>query len=415
MFSQWRSLRLGNHALKIGSGATPRGGESVYQSEGISLIRSQNVYNNYFDFGGLTFLDPIEAEKLNNVTVKSGDILLNITGDLVARVCTVPDKTLPARVNQHVAIIRPDPQVWEANFVRYYLVSTYMQEYMLSLADAGATRKALTKGMIENFIIPAPSLFEQHAIADILGSLDDKIELNRRMNATLEESARALFKSWFVDFDPVSAKMEGREPVGMDAETAALFPDRLVESALGLIPEGWDVGQLDDMLVLQRGFDLPTPQRILGQYPIIAASGPAGTHNEYKVPGPGVTTGRSGVLGRVFFVHENYWPLNTSLWVKEFKASRPIYAYQLLCTIDLGMFNAGSAVPTLNRNHIHGLPVILPPLSIIERFEQIVMPLFQRNRKNEQDTLVLAEIRDALLPKLLSGEVRVSGLTLENV
>ena len=204
----WVSMRLGDVCTKIGSGATPRGGKEVYLKDGpCSLIRSQNVHNSRFAYDGLAFITEWQSAELNNVEVLLDDVLLNITGDSVARVCQVPSNVLPGRVNQHVAIIRPDPSKLSARFLRYFLVSPKTQTLLLSWAGSGGTRNALTKGMIESLEIYAPSdVDEQRAIAHILGTLDDKIELNRRMNGTLEAMARALFKSWFVDFDPVHAK-----------------------------------------------------------------------------------------------------------------------------------------------------------------------------------------------------------------
>src|SRR5262249_11294400 len=161
---------------------------------------------NRFVRDGMAFLCDTHANELANVTVQAGDILLNITGDSVARCCQVPDEVLPARVNQHVAIIRTRTDCLNSRYLCYFLVSRAMQQRTLSLAAAGATRNALTKGMIEAFEIPCPPLSAQKAIARILGSLDDKIELNRRMNETLEAMARTLFRSWFVDFDAVRAK-----------------------------------------------------------------------------------------------------------------------------------------------------------------------------------------------------------------
>ena len=242
----------------------------------------------------------------------------------------------------------------------------------------------------------------------MLSPLDEKIELNQQMNKTLESIVMTIFKSWFVDFDPVQAKMEGHQPYGMDAETAALFPGSFEVSATGRIPKVWRRGRLDDLLVLQRGYDLPTDQRIPGAFPVISASGPSGSHLEYKVEGPGVVTGRSGLLGKVFFVHENFWPLNTSLYIKEFRNSCPIYAFHVLKTLDFGAFNSGSAVPTLNRNHVHNLPVIVPPISVIEAFEEKTMPLFRYCYQNEQQSHTLISIREMLLPKLLSGEIRIN-------
>src|SRR5690606_9139238 len=188
-------------------------------------------------------------------------VLLNITGDSVARCCQVDPDVLPARVNQHVAIIRTQPDVLDARFLRYVLVAPAMQAHLLALASAGATRNALTKSMIESLAIKAPPISEQRAIAHILGTLDDKIELNRRQNETLEAMARALFKAWFVDFEPVRAKMEGRwqrglSLPGLPAHLYDLFPDRLVESELGEIPEGWEMRSLDSIANYLNGLAL---------------------------------------------------------------------------------------------------------------------------------------------------------------
>jgi type I restriction enzyme S subunit len=247
-FNDWQKVRLGDVCFKIGSGATPRGGQNVYLDAGeYTLIRSQNIYNEGFSLSGLVFLTKYHAEELNNVEVQTGDVLLNITGDSVARCCQVDEKVLPARVNQHVSIIRPDSSKLNSRFLRYFLVSPQMQFLMLSWAGSGGTRNALTKGMIEAFEIPCPPLDEQKAIAHILGPLDDKIELNQQMNQTLEAMAQAIFKSWFVDFDPVRAKLEGRKPANMDAETAALFPTEFEDSELGKIPKGWNFLPLESL------------------------------------------------------------------------------------------------------------------------------------------------------------------------
>jgi type I restriction enzyme S subunit len=125
------------------------------------------------------------------------------------------------------------------------------------------------------------------------------------------------------------------------------------------------------------------------------------------VRGPGVTTGRSGVLGNVFYVAEDFWPLNTSLWVKEFRHSRPAYAFHLLQGLDFTLFNAGSAVPTLNRNHVHTLSTLLPPVAVIDAFERFATGCLTRQRNNVEQATTLARARDSLLPKLISGQLRV--------
>ncbi|WEV60159.1 restriction endonuclease subunit S [Streptococcaceae bacterium ESL0729] len=178
--TKWKIVKLGTICTKISSGATPTGGKSAYKPSGIALIRSQNILDFAFDKSGLAFIDDIQANKLNNVEVCSGDILLNITGDSVARCCIVPNEYLPARVNQHVMIIRPDDSVADNRYIFYFL--QYVKSLMLQLSSAGATRKALTKKMIEELEIPLPSLAIQKSIGDTLSILDDKIEKNRKIN-----------------------------------------------------------------------------------------------------------------------------------------------------------------------------------------------------------------------------------------
>ena len=171
---RWEEGRLGDLCEKIGSGATPRGGKESYETSGVSLIRSQNVFNEGFSTNGLAFINESQAKDLDNVSVISKDVLLNITGESVARCCMVPDDILPARVNQHVSIIRPAKDHLDPKYLRYFFISRRIQQHMLALASSGATRQALTKGMIENFVITYPSLKEQRAIAKILSDLFER-------------------------------------------------------------------------------------------------------------------------------------------------------------------------------------------------------------------------------------------------
>ena len=193
---EWKEYSLGEICTKIGSGATPKGGKESYLGGGISLIRSQNVLDFTFSLDGLAFINEEQASKLDGVEIFKGDVLLNITGDSVARCCIVPDFVLPARVNQHVSIVRGDKTKVLNEYILYYL--QYKKQLLLSLSQGGATRNALTKGMIEEFHILLPSIDEQSKIVSILKSLDDKIENNRKINENLEQQAQALFKSWFV-------------------------------------------------------------------------------------------------------------------------------------------------------------------------------------------------------------------------
>jgi len=196
----FQSKRLIDLCSKIGSGATPRGGKETYLNHGhIFLIRSQNILDFFFSLDGGVFISEKQARLLNNVIVQKDDVLINITGDSVARVCSVPSYINEARVNQHVAILRSNPLILSSSFLKYYLLQPQVKSLLLTLSSAGATRKALTKGVLENFEIDLPPLYLQRRIADVLIALDNKIELNRQMNHTLELMAQALYKHYFVD------------------------------------------------------------------------------------------------------------------------------------------------------------------------------------------------------------------------
>ena len=336
---------------------------------------------------------------------RDGDILLTSVGTLGVPYVVRSDGDFYFK-DGNLTWMRNFSKAISPQFLYFWLTSPQTQQ-KLDEVSIGSTQKALTISALKALQIPLPTRAIQDETVEVLSAISDRITLLRETNATLEAIAQALFKSWFVDFDPVRAKMEGRAPEGMDEATAALFFDALEESELGWVPKGWRVGELQDLLVLQRGFDLPSDDRVVGAYPIIAASGPSGTHKIAMAKGPGVVTGRSGVLGKVFLELGDYWPLNTTLWVKEFKAATPCYAYEVLRCLDFNSFNAGSAVPTLNRNHIHGLKYLIPSRACVETYESLVMAFHERVRMNSLQAQTLATLRDTLLPRLISGQLRL--------
>ena len=413
---QWREMPLGDVCTKIGSGATPRGGRDVYLEEGLyTLIRSQNVYNDGFHREGLAFIGDHHADELKTVEVFEEDVLLNITGDSVARVCQVAPDVLPARVNQHVAIIRPDSANLDPGYLRYYLVSSEMQTLLLSWAGSGGTRNALTKAMIESLEVRLPPMLEQRAIAHVLGTLDDKIELNRRMNETLEAMARALFKSWFVDFEPVRAKMEGRwrrgeSLPGLPADLYDLFPDRLVDSELGEVPEGWTVKALGELVELAYGKALRATDRKGGPIPVYGSNGQIGWHDEGLVAGPGIVVGRKGNPGVVTWAHNDFFPIDTTFYVvpRDGNGGLP-FLFFALTNQDLPSVSADSAVPGLNRNLAYMNKQLIPGKHVVAEFNDYASTIFSRCRRLEDESCALAAHRNALLPGLVSGEIQSLG------
>lgn len=423
-------VQLREVCVKIGSGATPRGGKEAYKGGATSLIRSQNIYNDGFHRNGLVYIDDDQSAELANVAVKPNDILLNITGDSVARCCQVVEDVLPARVNQHVAIIRPKPDALDARFLRYVLVSHEYQSRLLALASAGATRPALTKLMIEKLDIPSPPLAEQKRIAHILGTLDDKIEVNRRMNATLEAMARALFKSWFVDFDPVRAKAAG-QPTGLPQPLADPFPDAFEDSEMGEIPKGWRVAALRELTsYLARGIG-PTYVEdggicVLNQKCIrdrridfskARRHDPAGRSvvgRTLQVLDILVNSTGVGTLGRIAQVWD--LPENTVIdsHVTVVRAAADVDPWFLGVSLigrenDIEGLGEGSTGQTeLSRERLGTLACITPPLKLQAAFGHQVRSLLSRVAENEKESLTLASLRDTLLPWLFSGELRAN-------
>lgn len=348
-----------------------------------------------------------KASELARHKLQIGDILFARRGAQATGLSAIVDKRYAGGLcGTGALLLRTNSARVLPHYLSLFLSDEFAFNWLRSHA-VGAVMPNLNTDIIKALPLKLPPIEVQRELSRVFGALDDRIALLRETNATLEAIVQALFKSWFVDFDPVHARARGEQPAGLTPEVAALFPDSFEESALGLVPKGWAIGELQDLLVLQRGFDLPASARTPGAYPLIAASGPNGTHNVAMAKGPGVITGRSGVLGKVFLTLEDYWPLNTTLWVKEFKHATPCYAYELLRMLDFSSFNAGSAVPTLNRNHIHSLKYLLPSKALVREFESKAMVLHQRALANAKQAETLTTLRDTLLPRLISGQLRL--------
>src|SRR5690554_1918054 len=451
MSAEWPVVRLGKHCLKVGSGATPKGGKSVYLESGdIALIRSQNIYNDGFKANGLAYITPQAAEKLNNVEVQPNDILLNITGDSVARVCLAPDEHLPARVNQHVAIIRPDPKEFDARFLRYFLTSPTQQELLLSIASAGATRNALTKSHIESLEVCKPDLQTQSRIADQLHSLESKIQLNGSINQTLEQMAQAIFKSWFVDFEPVKAKIAALEAGGskedallaamqaisgkgeaelttLQAEqpeqyaelraTAELFPSAMQDSELGEIPEGWIYGTLSDLAdfssnrmskdELSLETYISTENMLENRKGVCTASS---LPSSASVP--------SFESGEILI--SNIRPYFKKIWLANKSGGRSPdvlgftcrhkgtneYLFNLLYQDDffeyMMLTSKGAKMPRGDKKAIMQFGSVIPPIGLMKYFSERVKPFYVLATSQTRESESLESLRDTLLPKLLS-------------
>ena len=341
---------------------------------------------------------------------KIGDVLLTKDGS-IGRVAVVDRDGIC--INQSVALLRPNKKI-NPDFLKYLLFSPYYQRVMEGDSD-GSTIKHIYITRVDKMQVVVPPLPEQESILRVVGSIDNRITLLRETNATLEAIAQALFKSWFVDFDPVRAKAEGLEPEGMDADTAALFPNSFEESVLGLVPSGWDVGKIEDLMELPYGKPLKATDRVEGPVPVYGSGGITGCHNKSLVNGPSVIVGRKGTVGSLYWEDRPFFPIDTVFYVR---TDKPLtYCYYLLKTLGLEGMNTDGAVPGLNRNNAYRLPVVVATKSIIESFDDIVSSLRNKMFSNSQYTTNLTQLRDTLLPLLISGQLRLPEMadSIENI
>lgn len=282
----------------------------------------------------------------------------------------------------------------DSTYLYYWLVSP-TGKAELAKATIGSSQPAFTIVLLKDLQIACPPLPTQRKIASVLSAYDDLIENNTRRIAILEEMAQAIYREWFVNF-----RFPGHENV------------KLVDSPLGMIPEGW-LKPLGEVVTLKRGYDLPKKDRRPGMVPIVSSSGVTDYHDTSMVKGPGVVTGRYGTLGKVFYVEEEFWPLNTSLYVREFHGNEPLLVVHLLHSLDLANQNAAGAVPGLNRNALHMIDVVFPPYELQSEIACIIYNIENESRNLRKKNENLRTTRDLLLPRLISGKLDVEDIDID--
>ncbi len=380
----------------------------VLTGDGPFLARSQDMRSGVFRTDQAARVsEETYSERVARAEPRHGDLLYSREGTYFGIAAEVP-AGVRVCLGQRMVLIRPRSSTVCHRFLRYWLNSPVMGLHTGGHRD-GTVAERLNLPTIRGLPVALPPLPEQRAIAHILGTLDDKIELNRPMSETLEATARALFKSWFVDFDPVRAKAEGRDP-GLPQPLADLFPARLVDSELGEIPEGWEVRTIGDLLELAYGKALKAGDRREGEVPVYGSNGQVGLHDERLAQGPGIVVGRKGSPGIVTWAPTDFFVIDTAFYVLPKGTCHSLrFLFHALRAHDLGSLGADSAVPGLNRNLAYMSPQILPSPAILERFDAITRGLGERvHACRSQESRTLAALRDTLLPKLISGELSVA-------
>ena len=398
-------------------------------TDGPLMARSQDIRSGVFRVEEAAHVsEETYKERIKRAEPIYGDLLYSREGTYFGIAAEVPPDVRVC-LGQRMVLIRPSMNQLHFRFLRFWLNSQILTSHVNGMRD-GTVAERLNLPTIRGLPIPIPPLPEQTAIAHILGTLDDKIELNRRMNETLEAMARALFKSWFVDFDPVRAKAEKRQPAGMDAETAALFPSSFGESPLGPIPKHWKLGKFADLATLSRAAINPNqhPDEVFDHFSIPA-------YDEGMMP---KQEAGGQIMSNKFLVVSNCVLLSKlnprfpRVWLPDLSAAshRAVCSTEFLVLLSkaqatrewvYALVSSGSFLEILSSlvtgtssshqrvkpEHLFNVKTVIPPEAIIHSFTKMVGPNFAMITQNLQQSRTLAALRDALLPKLLSGEIRV--------
>lgn len=390
----------------------------------------KDVFYNYFTPELLgDFVQATEKER-ESCSILRGDVFLTRTSETMHELgmsCVALRDYKDATFNGFCKRLRPKPDSdLLPEYVGYYLRSPRFRQAVSALSTM-STRASLNNEMIGRLEISFPSRTAQARISKILKSVDDRITLLRETNTTLEAIAQALFKSWFVDFDPVRAKAEGRQPEGVDATTAALFPDSFEESELGLVPKGWCVRGIGQVCELGRGSSpRPIQQFMGGDVPWIKIADATasdgmfvfetkemiikdGVKNSVKVQPGDLIMSNSASCGITVFVELDGCIHDGWLYFKNYQHISKNFLFFWLRKIadHLVHIADGSVQKNLNIALVSSQKIICPPLDVLQAFEIVAGSLLGRVRENCIQAQTLTQLRDTLLPRLISGQLRL--------
>lgn len=434
------------------------------------VLKIKNIRTGYVDINDCAYIDKNSADETERYIVSEGDVLISLTGSgpnapqsLVGRVARFWDKGKRAWVNQRVGrvVLKKDKTVHK-DFIFYFLGTKESQNYLVANSSGSANQANINGAIIEALPFPRIDYSTSKKISKVLRTLDEKINLNNQINQTLESIAQAIFKSWFIDFEPVRAKIAAKQ-TGQDPElaamcaisgktqaeldqltkedfaelqaTAALFPDELVESELGTVPKGWSVQKIKDFgrvicgktpsksIAEYYGNDIPfikIPDMhhdvfVLDSFEKLSEKGSNSQANKI-LPRGSICVSCIATVGKVIITHQ---PSQTNQQINSIVPDLPIYTYFLYFLMgekerlfhDLA--SGGSATLNMNTSTFSNVDILMPNSKIIEAYDGVVSRIFDEILHNLKLSFLLSDMRDTLLPKLLSGELDVSDLQSE--
>jgi len=382
--SDWKEYKLEEICTKItdGSHFSPKALEAGYP-----MFSVKDMLEYGFDYLKCKYISKEDflTLKKSGCVPQKGDVLVAKDGSYLKQIF-VCKETRDEAILSSIAIFRPNELV-DSYFLNYLLKSPQVYNYIANNCVSGSALPRIVLKAFKAVELSIPAIETQQSIASFLKSLDDKIECNRRINENLEQQAQALFKSWFVDFEP--------------------FRDQpFVESELGMIPQGWRVETLGNLLDIKYGKDHKKLSD--GEIPVYGSGGLMRYAEKALYSGESVLIPRKGSLNNVMYVNEAFWTVDTMFYSIPKVSDVMLYSYIFLSNRDLSSLNAGSAVPSMTTEILNSMKVVFPDNIVLKDFNKKAQTLYRSLKLYEQESRRLAELRDTLLPKLMSGEINVN-------
>jgi len=387
----WKMTTLGEVVEVKGGKRLPLGTALQQQKNSHPYLRITDIVDNVIQKDKLLYVPDSVFPSIKRYIVSDGDIILSIVGT-IGSVSRIDSELHNASLTENCVKLT-NFRLIDNIYLFHYLISREGQAEILG-KNVGSTQPKLPIYNIEKINILLPPLPEQTAISAVLGSLDNKIELLREQNKTLESIAQAIFKEWFMNFN---------------------FPGStgiMIDSEMGKIPIGWRVGTLGDVICLEYGKPLKEEVRSGKGYPVLGSNGIVGYHKDYLIKGGGIVVGRKGTMGSVVWIDENFYPIDTTFYVQDRLGVGKLYFHYLLLLIqNFQKIGSDSAVPGLNRNAAYSIETVVPTTEIVNRFHEVIEPIFSKLKLNRAQIQTLSKLRSTLLPRLMKGEVRVKGFS----
>lgn len=402
MTSDWPAIRLEEITTLLGDGLH---GTPVYDQVGeYFFINGSNLKDGRIEINETTKRVSLDEFKKHKKQLNDRTILVSINGTL-GNVALYRGE--PVILGKSACYLNIKDEI-DKNFVRYVLDSNIFQSYISNLAT-GSTIKNVSLKLMRDFTFKLPPLSIQKKIACILSTIDDRVTLLRETNQTLDAIAQALFKSWFINFDPVYAKQKGIRPEGIDEVTSRLFPECFEQSELGDIPKGWKIAKLKDFAKLKGGKMLEKNLFVMdGPYPVFGGAGEMARAELSNAEGFIITVGRVGAYCGQFFWHNGKaWINNNASLIVPNNIDYSIWLYLWLCNVNMDLIKKGAAQPFVSNGDIENLKMILPTPDIIQKFTDISTPIFNRISSASSAILYLNNLRDLLLPRLISSKIKL--------